>query len=91
MRSYRVESPYMFRSKDTEADWKIFTSYVLALSAACRSSIDDIDVFLELGSYDFHQMRQINAVRQSLQPYASIAERYRQLQALGANHERGEE
>ena len=64
-------------------DWQLFTSCILMLSASSRSALRDIDVFLNLGSYDFHRMRQLNALRERLAAYASIADHYRALTARG--------
>jgi hypothetical protein len=53
------------------------------LSAASRSALSDIDVFLGTGSYDFHRMRQLNALRERLTAFASIADHYRAATARG--------
>jgi len=58
-------------------DWQLFTGCILLLSSSSRSALNDIDIFLQLGSYDFHQMRQLNQLRRRLAAYASIAEHYR--------------
>ena len=64
-------------------DWQLFTSCILLLSASSRSALGDIDVFLDLGSYDFHRMRQIHALRERLAAFASIADHYRSATTRG--------
>lgn len=58
----------------------LFTSAVLMLSVVCRFSREEIDLFLEVGSYDFDQMRRLNELRRSCLAREAIAERFRELQ-----------
>jgi hypothetical protein len=64
----------------SKQDWEIFTAYILLLSSTARVMIEDIDVFLLEGQYDFHRLRQLQEVKRRLAPYATIQDRNRQLQ-----------
>ena len=64
-------------------DWQLFTSCILLLSASSQSALSDIDVFLDIGSYDFNRMRQLNALRGRLAALAAIADHYRAATARG--------
>ena len=73
----------MSECRNKAKDWQLFTSCILLLSASSRSALGDIDVFLDLGSYDFHRMRQIHALRERLAAFATIADHYRAVTARG--------
>jgi hypothetical protein len=73
----------MNECKGKQHNLQLFTSCILLLSAASRSALTDIDVFLNLGSYDFHRMRKLNTLRRRLAAYASIADHYRAATARG--------
>ena len=73
----------MTECKDRAVDWELFTSCILLLSASSRSALSDIEVFLNFGSYDFYRMRQINALRERLAAFATIADHYRAATAIG--------
>lgn len=75
-------------SKGDEQDWALFTSAVLMLSVICKFSREEIDLFLCIGNYDFHQMRQLMQLRTSCLAREEIADRYRALQDSPSN-ERG--
>jgi len=53
------------------------------LSSVSRAALSDVDAFLNDGSYDFHQMRQLNALRRRLAAYAAIADHYHAATARG--------
>ena len=76
-------------SKADDRDW-VFTSSVLMLSVICRFSREEIDLFLQRGNYDFHQMRNLMQLRQSCLAREGIADHYRALQEPSSDEwERG--
>ena len=50
------------------------------LSVIARITREELDLFLQTGSYDFHQMRQLNHLRTSCLAREKIADHYRALQ-----------
>jgi len=73
----------MSECRRKQEDLQLFTSCILVLSASSRAALADIEAFLNLGSYDFHRMRQLNALRRRLNAYATIADHYRAATARG--------
>ena len=74
-----------------DRDWKLFTRSVLMLSVICRFSREEIDLFLQLGNYDFHQMRNLMQLRQSCLAREGIADHYRALQAFPSDEREGDQ
>lgn len=78
-------------SKADDRDWNLFTSSVLMLSVICRFSREEIDLFLQHGNYDFHQMRSLMKLRQSCLARERIADHYRALQACPSQELEGDQ
>ena len=73
----------MVECNEEDIDRNLFTICILALPASSRSALSDIDVFLNLGGYDFHRMRNLKALRERLAAFASIVDHYRSATARG--------
>ena len=74
----------MNQNRDAQPNLQLFTGCILMLSSVSRAALSDVDAFLNDGSYDFHQMRQLNALRRRLAAYAAIADHYHAATARGA-------
>ena len=63
-------------SIDNLVNSPLFVSAVLAYSASCRVAREELDIFLQIGNYDFHQMQRIKGLRNACLGREEIADHY---------------